>query len=449
MAGTNYPLVREPGTGGLCSPPPHDSPNGDGEHISRPELEIANIPRLPTGTPPLSPEVEAAKRFLSSPRLFDELVKDVQALGVVGEQDIIVLAYLTATGRLMDQALHLCVNGGYSSGKTFVTEQVLKLFPPDDVFKATQLTPKHLFNLSDDEAKRYQHKIIFIKEMTSSEGDLGFREMAESGEVKSLSVRDGKSIEAHAYGPVTFIATTTLPPELIKGEDASRWIFIDTDSSEQQTESIMQDVATRAADPDAFVNTHTIDTIIQKHHAAQIALSHQSGVKVVIPFASLIRLPAGEPRSRRLQKQILRLVEVIAYLWQFREGRRTRTQETGLTLIDADAEDWQIALPLVQRIYMQKLEANSLLQNFISQIQKDGRESYTMQELVDLTDISDTTVSRRIQSLSPGMVTTQNDGKTPRYQFHLEAGVEISQQLPTVEDIRVYLHTRGEVGNEG
>ncbi len=83
---------------------------------------------------------KAAELTLGFPDLAKQIVDDVHSLGIVGEDELILMVYLTATARLLDRAITLCVTGDYSSGKSKIVREVLELFPPGEVIKATQMT---------------------------------------------------------------------------------------------------------------------------------------------------------------------------------------------------------------------------------------------------------------------------------------------------------------------
>lgn len=422
---------------GLSSSTHQDAPIRRGEHKSSNHKQLEPTRQLATDTEiNLDGVRQDAVRMLASPGLIGEVVADVQQLGVIGEDLLILMVYLTATARLMRRAIHLCVTGSYSTGKTFLVRTVLRLMPETDVFMTTQLTPKHLMNLDEKDKGKYRHKVIFIAEQVSDEAGLAFREMAESGEVRNLTVVDNKAEECVAEGPVTFISTTTRLPKDFKDEDASRLFFLSTDDSEEQTEQVIKARSTRAKSPPSEAE-HVC--ILEKHRAAQEKLLERTKVQIVIPFADLIRLPTADPASRRLYDRILLLLDAATFLSQFRKGRRCE-QDGDAIRVFADADDWGAILPLVEIIVAQKYRLiDKSGEDFLTRVKPLGLGAFSIEDLSAHTGMSPSTVRRRIKCLPPTVCTRKWDGKKLTHSFQYDADFGPAVELPSVEEVSRYL----------
>ncbi len=431
------------------SPTRQTSPKGGGEPKSPNDKEIRPSRQLATKVPSSEQngDTAAAEKMLASPNLAAQIVEDVQVLGIVGEDDLILMIYVTATGRVLPKAIHLCVHGGYSSGKSRIVSMVLKLIPEEDVTSGTQVTAKYLFNLSEEQAAMHRNKIIFESELTSGKGSLGFRDMAEAGRVQNLTVRDGVSQNSVAEGPITFIATTTLSPREMKDEDASRWFYWATDDSTSQTQRVMDARAKQAIEPGSQKVKHGI---VAKHHAAQAMLGKRANVEVCIPFADLIKLPADDPGSRRLQDRILLLVTAVAFLCQFRAGRQPPPRTNGdRDVVTADAEDWRIALPLVRKLLAQKLEVpQQAARKFLEDVNELGTGPFTMADLERELNMPEATVRRRIGNLPQSCVDKKWDGKKFLYRFRAAQALDEIVELPTPDQVGEYLRTRGKLASK-
>lgn len=453
------------------SPSRQAPPNGNGEHKTGHTKQLRLGRQLSTETgmdkpasldtrTPVEPggEVTEAVRqeamaMLASPELATLIVNDVHELGVVGEDKLIWMTYVTGTCRLMNRAIQLCVFGGSSTGKSKTVGKVLDLFPAEEVIRATQLTAKHLLNLKEEDSESYRHRIIFIGEMTSRDGDLVFREMAESAEVRNLTVREGVSVVSVAKGPITYICTTTLRPETIKGEDASRMFFFPTDDSSEQTERVNK---SRAQQAKSGVASGDKRAILDRHHAAQQLLQDHLDILVRVPYADLIQLPTDDPGNRRLYDRIMCLVEAVTFMGQFREGRVAIPGDAttgGVRTVNADARDWEIALPLIDTIVRQKLGIlDQRGAEFLERVKGISRGTLSVQQIAGATEMSETTIRRRIEEL-PGSTVTRNwDGLKFLYEFSHENGTDHLVQsigLPTVTEVEEYMDAQigGELEN--
>ena len=88
---------------------------------------------------------EAAKEFLESPDLIRTLTSDFKTIGICREDGPATLLYLTGSSRRLRKPLAVIFQGGSSSGKSLVVENVAALFPEEAVVLATQITPQALF----------------------------------------------------------------------------------------------------------------------------------------------------------------------------------------------------------------------------------------------------------------------------------------------------------------
>src|ERR1019366_8409837 len=75
----------------------------------------------------------AAMKLLQSPWLFSEILAAVRKLGLVEELQNALVTYIVGTSRLRQRPLNLMIKGASSSGKNFLADTVLKLFPEKSV----------------------------------------------------------------------------------------------------------------------------------------------------------------------------------------------------------------------------------------------------------------------------------------------------------------------------
>lgn len=96
-------------------------------------LDLQAEARTPTTTTPTMSAAEeaAALELLRDPKLLERIVDDVAALGVVGEADNALIAYLAATSRLLDTPLAVVIQSGSAAGKSTLTDAVLSLMPAE------------------------------------------------------------------------------------------------------------------------------------------------------------------------------------------------------------------------------------------------------------------------------------------------------------------------------
>jgi len=290
------------------------------------------------------PEVQAeASRLLEDPALIDRIEADIEAAGVAGEHDLRLTLYLVGTSRLLPRPLAAIVQGQSSSGKSFTVERVAKLFPPEAVVLATQMTPQALFHAPPGSLS---HRWVVAGERSRIENDdraeatRALREMLSAGRLTKMMPAkvDGEiqTVTIEQEGPIAFVESTT--SARVFEEDANRCIMLSTDERRSQTKTIMRRLAAVASGkirPDE-------SQAVARHHALQRLLERRS---IVIPFAERLadRLEvfADRVECRRAYPMLLSLVEASALLHQ----RQRKTNQDGRLI--AEPADYAVAARLL------------------------------------------------------------------------------------------------------
>lgn len=259
---------------------------------------------------------------LRSPNLVAWLLDAYEKVGIAGERKLALTVYLAGTSRLLSKPLAVIVQGPSSSGKSYVIEQVGRLFPPEAVLFATDLTPQALYYLEDGELV---HRFLVAGERTRKKHDetaettKALRELIASGELSkmvAISDRDGPRTEViHKAGPIASAESTTATN--IFEEDANRCLVLQPDERPEQTRRIMSALGRRhVGQGDREEKTRT-----QEHgHALQRLLEP---LAVVIPFADVLfaALPDEPIEVRRACGFVASMIEASALLHQFQRER--------------------------------------------------------------------------------------------------------------------------------
>ncbi len=405
--------------------------------------------RSATKTPAKHKRRAAATLLLEDPDFPQHVIDHVHRQGAVGEYNVILMVYLTATTRLFPRPLNLCVYGPSSCGKSFVTQRVLEMFPPDEVITATQMTKKYLLNQLEEDSDRFKHRVLFIAEFIDPELGVAFREMATTGRVRNLTVRDNQATEYTAEGPTAFITTTTQKLEDINAEDLSRMSCFPVDDSSTQTEAVIRRIRRKYMPKRKKSKTNPAKSVRRAipsrvWHQCQIQLGRARNTKINVPFADLIQLPNHDPTVRRAFERILQIVEAVTFVCQFRKGRRFETDSNERRVVYADELDWKYARPLiaVELNHVFGLPSQQVVEFANSVVNLEGTE-HTIPELVKKLKTPETTVRRRIKQLPDSW---KNRRLVPgRGQaFHINPdSLDVAQGLPTVEDVKEFLNRNG------
>ena len=380
-----------------------------------PPIEFRPAPPEPTELEKTAPEiVQQASEFLDEPDL-DAAIADIQKeLGIFGEDCLAKFIYLAAISRHFDEPVNLVVLGTSSSGKSYVTQQVGKCFPPESTFVFTSASPKASLYTE----KNLEHALLIFGERSKApveeqgEATGMLRQLLSDHKITHEVTEsiDGKlgTREVTKHGPVSYIETTTSLPDEIFVEDFNRMLAISPDESTAQTRRVVAGTAQKHMDcerTDAAVEgflsfQHTIHRIIENEVEA-IANAVGSRNLVVIPFADQIAesLPDANIEIRRTANSIYSLVKCFALL-NFKQ--RERNEQGAIVATLADYENTRSLLDVVLSRMMGVPTASAEeLELFEALGAKFGECSrFTSRQAEELSGLAKSTLRRRLKSLA-------------------------------------------------
>jgi DNA primase len=326
-------------------------------------------------SPPMTEaERSEALSFLRSPELVDQVARDIDALGYVGEEMNKRLLYLVAISRKLADPLSAVILSQSGAGKSGLTEVIEKLTPPEDVVLLTRLTPQSLYYVDDD---FLDQKLVIIEERYGSmEADYSIRVLQSRKKlIAAAPVKDPQtgnmrtkvfSVEARA----AFLEATTASS--VNHENATRCFELAMDESVEQTRRIHE--RQRLLRTEAGVELgRKAEAIVKRHWNAQRLLEP---LRVVLPFADELRFPSSWMRTRRDHARFLNLIEVSAFLHQHQ-----REKKNGVLV--ANADDYRIAYEL----------SGQVLTDTFSDLKRPLRDAYQLVQ--GLCEKNGGTVSRR------------------------------------------------------
>jgi len=208
--------------------------------------------------------------FLKREDLLDQVARDVDSLGYVGEDVNKRLLYLVAVSRKLEDPLSAIVLSQSGAGKSGLTEAIERLCPPEDVVLLTRLTPQSLYYTEPGFLDR---KLVIVEERYGSiEADYSIRVLQSRKKlIAAAPVKDPQSgnmrtkvftVEARA----AFIEATTASS--VNHENATRCFELQMDESEEQTARIHARQRLLRTERGLALRQHA-DAISRRHWNAQ------------------------------------------------------------------------------------------------------------------------------------------------------------------------------------
>ena len=364
-------------------------------------------------------ERSEALAFLTREDLLDQVTKDLDALGYVGEETNKRLLYLVAVSRKLEDPLSAIVLSQSGAGKSGLTEVIERLCPPEDVVLLTRLTPQSLYYTEPGFLDR---KLVIVEERYGSmEADYSIRVLQSRKKlIAAAPVKDPQTgnmrtkvftVEARA----AFIEATTASS--VNHENATRCFELQMDETEEQTRRIHERQRLLRTGRGLELRREA-ETITRRHWNAQRLLEPLS---VVVPFADKLSFPSSWMRTRRDHARFLNLIEVSAFLHQH---QRERSREGAIV---ASLADYDAAYALAGEVLRETLtDLKKPLREALQRLQglaAKGEDSLTRREIREALGVPDSTVRRwladlvELEYLGVAEEGRQGAGKTTRYRL--------------------------------
>lgn len=256
----------------------------------------------------------AGLALLRDPDLCARIVRDVEAIGVVGEATNALVGYLAMVSRKLDKPLAILIQSTSAAGKSTLMDALLSLMPEPERVHYSAMTGQSLFYLGEGDLK---HKILAIAEEEGvRQAAYALKLLQSQGELTIASTgkdpATGKLVTAEyrVEGPVMLCLTTTAID--IDEELLNRCLVLTINETAEQTAAIQQ--RQRAARTLAGLQAKVKgDRIVAAHRAAQSLLRP---LAVVNPFAESLTFASDRVRLRRDHAKYLALIDAIALLHQ-------------------------------------------------------------------------------------------------------------------------------------
>jgi hypothetical protein len=305
---------------------------------------------------PSEVEVKAAQKFLKSGKLLFQVRNMLRRQKVVGEDVNKILLYLIFTSRLMQKPISAIIKGLSSSGKTYIIKQVITIIPPEGVFVTHDASAKAFYYVGENDLA---HRTIVIGEVHGTDNtDYTIREaqdgVAEGDLIITTVQKDPDTnqmttVTKRVKGPCGFVTSTTNPDLNPENETRNFSLFVGINEEKiKKTDIITEEKYTFTENP------LTPEEVLLTHNAQRCL---EKDLKVKIPYVRTVldSFPTSHARVMRDRGRFFTILETIAVLHQFQEGRKIGELEGGDKYIEANLCDYNIALCLMKEVLVETL----------------------------------------------------------------------------------------------
>jgi energy-coupling factor transporter ATP-binding protein EcfA2 len=372
------------------------------------------------------------------PDLIAAIRRDLEAVGLVGEQDNGLLTYKIFSSRIQEKPGAVVTRGASGTGKTTLLNKVAVLFPSDCKIEAMNMSPASWFNTSE---VHFKHKIFLAGERKHAQDDgskdagallrqlLSERRVNRGVSTFDETTKGWRTEFVEREGPVAYAESTTSGS--VFEEDLNRMLQLCVDESEGQTRKVVESIGSEYDPEKAPVD---LKFVIDRHHEFQQSLRPY---KVLIPYWKTLaeRLPAKKVECRRVAQQVFTVIEAAVLLTQ-----HCRPERDGC--LTATVDDYALARRLLLAPLHASLGVGKDYQNALRLKAKVRKFVFSTPDVKQALGFdNDMGPSRLLKGLVEAALLvrlTEQKGRTPAtYKWAGKAGPDLeSMVLPSVAAIR-------------
>lgn len=184
-----------------------------------------------------------ADELLKDPKILERFVDEI-GKRIAGERDTIAAILLHLFGAWVKNAsmkTHLLVNSESSAGKSYICNQIRKIFPGDKIEYRTKITPEVLtywHNAKYEPEWNWNGKILYLEDVRDEVvNSPTFKVMASEGSTATVVIKQ-RAIDIEIQGcPIIILTSANTMPN---AEIINRFSIINLDETPMQTKNVVR-----------------------------------------------------------------------------------------------------------------------------------------------------------------------------------------------------------------
>ncbi len=384
-------------------------------------------------------EEQKAIAILQSKSLIENLTKQLQQTGIIGEEKNALFLFTILLSHKMHKTLHAVVQGTSGSGKSHLIGKIADcMYDQNKIKRFTRVTDKSFYNYGEYDLSNCGI-ILEDYDGLTEEAELAWRELQSNEKLSSSVSQKNEQTgeittgEKYVFGPIASLVATT--HFRIYEDNESRVFVIAIDESEAQTEKVLEYMAKKAAkvitdyqEKSARESIQNICYMLQLY-------------KVKNPYR--LQLPQTTKQRRRLTQMLHDYIEQITLLHQYQR------QKIDETMLVTELDDIQIAVDLMfNSIILKTDELDGILRQFYENLKKyvedKGKDyQFTQREIRQKFRISKTQNQRYFRELEElEYIHRTSIGKRNSFHYQISYWDNIEKLR---KELRSYLYDQIEV----
>ena len=295
-------------------------------------------------------EEQTAKKYLSNMHLISNLQKDLQQIGILGENENALILFLAMASHKSETPFSVLCLAKSGIGKSYLLQKFSQCMPKNAYSFHTQISENALYYF---DSKQIDGKTLFIEDLEWTNAMLNpLATLQTQGKlIKTRATKDKDGM----------LHSTTF-------EVAAKLCLIACAYSEKNYESLslpflclhlnhshLQDINVMEYQKKIKAGLINQTEIAQTQRKLQCVIASLKNICVINPFATLINLPEDLPHPRKTLLLLLNFIETITFFNQY-QRETTADKDTGEIIIKTQPEDIELAFNLLKNSLLHRAD---------------------------------------------------------------------------------------------
>jgi len=319
-------------------------------------------------------EQEQAKKYLSHKNLITNLQKDLQHIGILGEDENALVLFLAMASHKSDNPFSVLCLAKSGIGKSYLLQKLSECMPKNSFSFHTQISENALYYF---ESKQIDGKVLFIEDLEWTHQMLmplaTLQMQGKLIKTRATKDKDGMlhSTTFEVAGKLCLIACAYSE----KNYEQLSLPFLCLHLNHSHTQDInVMDYQKKCK---AGLINQTEIAAIQKR--LKCVISSLRNTNIINPFATMIDLPEDLPYPRKTLLLLLNFINTITFFRQYQRDT-IADENTGEVMIKTHPDDIELAFNLLKNsLFRRADELSTTARGFYTWLQKYLKEAKTQE----------------------------------------------------------------------
>ena len=344
-------------------------------------------------------EQQTANKYLTGKNLIYSLQKDLQHIGILGEEENALIVFLAMASHKSDNPFSVLCLAKSGIGKSYLVQKLSQCMPKNCFSFHTQISENALYYFDN---KQIDGKVLFIEDLEWTHQMLmplaTLQTQGKLIKTRATKNKDGMihSTTFEVSGKLCLIACAYA--EKNYEQLSLPFLCLHLNHSNIQDINIMEYQKKYRA---GLINQTEIN---QKQRLLQCVIASLKPANIINPFATLINLPDDIPYPRKTLLLLLNFIDTVTYFFQYQRENLVNEQ-TGEVFVKTHPKDIELAFNLLKNCLFRRADELSTtargfynwLKKFLLEVQTD---QFTALDIRKAKRIHPRSLNRYLQELS-------------------------------------------------